>query len=221
MNIDKEMVDLFEDNGAFSISQKITDEIAESFSGKLPEFLIQLWKKHGIGSWSGGLINLCNPSNFDGLLSQIFHADKDFSHQDCHVFGYSAFGQVLVWSERHWIVEVDLLRGRLSSAGLIYPEKKTDPDMSLLLSILTDNDSLNAYDDNNKPLFARARKKLGALEQGECYGFFPALAMGGAPDLKNLKRVKVLEHFIFLAQLQQFSLIDYLARPISEVRKIG
>ena len=221
MNINEEMVDLFEDNGAFSNSRKIGSEIIEKYTGILPEFLIQLWRQRGIGSWAGGFLSLCIPSDFDGLLSQVFHADKDFSHQDCHVLGYSAFGQILAWSERHWIVEIDLLRGRMSCPGLIYPEKKTDPDMSVLLSILTDNETLNAYDDDGKPLFARARKKLGPLEQGECYGFFPALAMGGAPDLKNLKRVKALEHFIFLAQLQQFSLVDYLARPIKVVRKIG
>ena len=59
------------------------------------------------------------------------------------------------------------------------------------------------------------------LELGECYGFFPALAMGGAPKLENLKRVKALVHFAFLAQLQPFTLMDYLARPIKAIRQIG
>ncbi|WP_259779841.1 DUF1851 domain-containing protein [Aestuariispira ectoiniformans] len=81
--------------------------------------------------------------------------------------------------------------------------------------------AINAYDEDDKPLFARAKKKLGALEPGECYGFFPALAMGGAPKLENLKRVQALEHFLFLAQLQQFTLVDFLSRPVREVRLIG
>jgi hypothetical protein len=44
--------------------------------------------------------------------------------------------------------------------------------------------------------------------------------MGGAPSVKNLKRVGVREQFLFLAQLQAFQLFDYLANPPGPVRTI-
>ena len=64
-------------------------------------------------------------------------------------------------------------------------------------------------------------KKLGRPGPGQAFGFFPALAMGGAPNLENLKIVPALEHFLFLAQLQPFQLVDFLAQPPRVVREIG
>ena len=33
------------------------------------------------------------------------------------------------------------------------------------------------------------------------YGFEPALALGGKADLRNLRKVKAVEHLVMLAQL--------------------
>ena len=49
---------------------------------------------------------------------------------------------------------------------------------------------------------------------------FLALVMGGAPKLENLKRVNALDYFASLAQMEAFTLIDYLARPLTAVRQI-
>lgn len=224
MNIQESMNDLFEYNGAYTNLRTVpTDNITE-FKGKLPEFLLELWHQHGYGSWHNGLYNICNPHDFDGLLSQIFHADKDFSHKDCHVFSYSAFGNLHAWSEQYGIVDIDLNDAIVSCDDLTSPEEKSAANISMAVHLTLFEDkiaSFNVFDDDNKPLFARACKRLGNLEPGECYGFFPALPMGGAPKLENLKRVKALDHFSFLAQLQQFTLIDYLAHPIKVVRQIG
>ncbi|WP_426342889.1 T6SS immunity protein Tdi1 domain-containing protein [Pseudoduganella sp. S-14] len=40
------------------------------------------------------------------------------------------------------------------------------------------------------------------------YGFSPALALGGASMLKNLRNVKAVEHLILLAQLAPLRLIS-------------
>jgi hypothetical protein len=224
MNIQEELNDLMEDNGVYANLRPAPKDLITEFTGKLPEFLLELWKQHGFGSWSNGLYHVCNPHDFDGLLSQVFHADEDFSHKDCHVFGHSAFGGLHVWSEKYGIVDINLTSATLRCINLIDGKKTEDPSLEAVFSLSLHADrkkSLNIYDDNDKPLFARARKRLGDLEPGECYGFFPALAMGGAPRLENLKRTKALEHFLFLAQLQQFTLMDYLSRPIRAVRMIG
>ena len=224
MSIQENIEDIIDKNGPLSQSARVPNELINEFQGKLPDTLIELWKQQGFGTWGSGLYRMCNPHDFDGLLSQVFHADKDFSHQDCHVIGYSAFGHLSVWSERHWLTDINLLRSEVVSRRLIAPEKKKNPDtpiVALLYDIEGKSDSLNVYDDNDKPLFARAKKKLGILEPGECYGFAPALAMGGAPNLENLSKMKANEHFLFLAQLQNFTLIDYLSRPVRAVRQIG
>ncbi|WP_298261209.1 GAD-like domain-containing protein [uncultured Litoreibacter sp.] len=226
MNNSEYIADIFLENGAFEKPQQVSGDTVETYRSKLPELLLDIWKQHGVGGWYNGLYRLCIPNDFEGLLSQVFHADDDFSHNDCNVIAYSAFGNLVVWSERHGLVEISLLRGVLTCDDLLHLEKKTKSSISLtsefyMLSEKSSLEAHNAYDDADKPLFARARKRLGDLEPGECYGFFPALAMGGAPRLENLKRTKALEHFLFLAQLQQFTLMDYLSRPIRAVRMIG
>ena len=60
----------------------------------------------------------------------------------------------------------------------------------------------NSFDENNKPLYSRSVKKYGELEPGECFGFVPALAMGGSGNLDETQRLKALEHFIIVSQLQ-------------------
>ncbi|EPM49801.1 hypothetical protein A256_19840 [Pseudomonas syringae pv. actinidiae ICMP 19103] len=50
-------------------------------------------------------------------------------------------------------------------------------------------------------LFEPAREKLGPLKSDEMYGFVPALVLGGPMELKNLQKVKTIEHLTFLSQL--------------------
>lgn len=225
MDIQAEISDLFEDNGRFGKQRPVPNTLISEYSGKVPDFLLEVWKTHGLGDWGQGLYNLCSPNDFSGLLAQIFHADDNLSHQDCHVFGYSAFGRNLsVWSERYGVVNIDLLNARVSCQALTNPTRKIDANiaMSTALSMYADAlKAMNVFDDDGKPLFARAVKKLGNLDVGQAFGFFPALAMGGAPRLENLRIVPALEHFIFLAQLQPFKLVDYLASPPQIVREIG
>lgn len=168
------------------------------------------------------LMRVCWPGDFDGRLSQIFHADRNFSRKDCHVIGYGPFGRPIVWSERHWIVDTSLINGPAYAGQLYRPEKKLNANAAIVASALGfPADTLDAYDDDNKKLFTRAIKKLGRPGPNEAFGFFPALTKGGAPNLENLKIVPALEHFLFLAQLQQFQLVDNLSQPPSIVRPIG
>lgn len=194
----------------------------ETWTGVLPDILIDFWRNHGLGALQGGLMRLCVPDEFDGLLSEVFQADKDFSHKDCHVIGYGPFGNLIVWSTRHWIVRIDLLRGRVSASGLADPRKKHNENASIVADLLGHQpDSLDVVDYDGKKMFKPAVSALGPLKTGQAFGFFPALAMGGAPQIANLKTVQAMEHFLFLAQLKQFQLVDYLGNSPSNLRPIG
>lgn len=185
--------------------------------------LLALWQTQGVGSWVGGLFTVCMPADFQELLLQVFERDKDFSHSDCHVFGYSAFGIVFAWSERFGLVRIDLLRSEVTARGLT-ADRKTAPSESALtamLYMLSERDTLDAFDDDGRKLFNRTVKKHGRPIAGQAFGFFPALALGGAPRVENLRIVTALEHFLFLAQLQRLKLTDYLLNPPRVVRMVG
>jgi hypothetical protein len=214
---------IFSRNGDFSNNRTVGNDDLNKFQKKIPDFLLEIWRQKGIGSWGNGKYWLCLPSDFDGLLSLIFGKDKDFSDQDCYVIAYTAFGNLIVWSERYGKAEITLLNSIVTCDGVINPNNVFPGKVSLATEFFgaLKRDTVDAYDGNDKPLFVRAKKKLGALESKECYGFAPALAMGGTPKLGNLKKMKAHEHFLFLAQLQEFTLMDYLSRPIKAVRRIG
>jgi Domain of unknown function (DUF1851) len=63
-----------------------------------------------------------------------------------------------------------------------------------------------AFLREERDFFAAAVARHGALEPGEVFGFFPALQLGGAYAVENLKRVRAAEHFVILAQLERFKL---------------
>lgn len=215
--------DVIDQNGPLVGVRPVPDAYSDAYRGKVPQLLLDLWRTQGVGAWKKGVFTLCLPDDLRGLLSQVFQADKDFSHADCHVFAYGAFGVVHAWSERHGLVEINLLRSEVIANGLSKTDGKAKPDKALtvLLFLLSENDSLDAFDDDGKKLFARAVRKIGCPGPGQAFGFFPALAMGGAPKLENIRIVPALEHFLFLAQLQQFQLVDYLSHPPRVVRMIG
>lgn len=90
----KEFIDT---HGPFLDPVSIPEEEITPWEGVLPDILIDLWRNFGIGAIHNGLLRLCKPEDFDGLLELVFHDDPDFSAKDCHVFAYGAFGKLLVW----------------------------------------------------------------------------------------------------------------------------
>jgi hypothetical protein len=50
-------------------------------------------------------------------------------------------------------------------------------------------------------LAAKAKAKLGELSPDEMFMFEPALALGGAPELKYVRKAKTLPHLSLLSQL--------------------
>jgi hypothetical protein len=223
MNIQEDIDGIMAENGRLTPRSPVTPQIIAQYQGKLPKLLTTFWLQHGVGSWKGGLFTLCLPGDFQGLLSQVFAADPDFSHKDCHVIGYSAFGQLLVWSERHWVTRVDLLTGRVSCQVLVSPEKAGNPEIHMSTALSVNADAIDVLDAGGNKLFAPAMRQMGGPGPGEAFGFVPALAVGGAPRLESMRIVPAPEpeHFLFLAQLQQFKLVDYLSKPPRIVRDIG
>jgi hypothetical protein len=85
-------------------------------------------------------------------------------------------------------------------------------------------------DQYGEPLYRGCQEKYGRLEPGECYGFFPALAISGIfgphRTIENIRRVKAMEHFAILAQLDAFQLArvgaegQSLCAPSAEARPV-
>ncbi|WP_183735343.1 T6SS immunity protein Tdi1 domain-containing protein, partial [Rhizobium leguminosarum] len=64
-------------------------------------------------------------------------------------------------------------------------------------------------DENRKNMMPQAFETLGPLTWGQIYGFAPALNLGGRNILKNLQKMPLVEHLIFLASMEPPTYYDY------------
>ncbi len=156
-----------------------------------------------------GLIQSCHPDDMRGVLALILGADRDFSHDNCHAFAYSAFGVIFFWMEEYGYGNISIYEGRLTHKNFVKGQHAGPMAVNAVsVPFWLSDQALDFEDDAGKPLFKRAAKKLGSLEVGECYGFVPALALGGIADIAHLKRLKAPEHFAIVAQAMEYNLID-------------
>jgi hypothetical protein len=196
-------------NGYPDKTAPFSDDELNSLPPEFPALIIDFYREYGRCTLRKGLLQVCHPLDLRGVLALIFGADKDFNHNEFHAYAFSAFGDIYFWNSKVGGGEIYLLRGELTCIGITdnsklgkYIENQFYTPFSL------DNEGHDIFDISSNALFKRAVKKLGPLEIGECYGFFPALALGGSPELEYLKRVSAPEHFAIVAQTMEFNLID-------------
>jgi hypothetical protein len=119
-----------------------------------------------------------------------------FEQDNYHVIARSAFGKLYVWGERKGsCLTINSYVARYTPRTSKFTGEKLDFGIKVFFSSKKPNES--DLDD----LFKPALEKLGPLKSDEMYGFVPALALGGPMELKNLQKVKIIEHLTFLSQL--------------------
>jgi hypothetical protein len=198
----------------------------------------QFIAQHGYGTVCEGRFQFCPIDRFRPLAALIFKADPDFSHTDCHIVGFDAFGmRVQAWSEKHYSVAIDLLEYKVSNIALApsilnympplpdTPRAPRNRETMTRMILPHEREAGDMWDWQDEPMYARCAEAYGALEFGECYGFFPSLGMVGFQSrfraVENIKRVKALEHFCMIAQMQDFNLVRYNMGRDEIVRPIG
>lgn len=200
--------------------------IAESeiapWRGRVPDQYLALIANVGIWFWYNGDFQLVEPLKYDPILRMVFGDDPDFKPDLCHVIGISAFGDMLVWSEEHHVVNIDFHFNSVRALKFFKPETKSDANSSLRISLSSLQEiPYNAYDDDGKPLFKRAVKAYGPLSFGEIYALKLHPALGGPMRLENFRRASALEALAIAAQAAPFVLKDLMARPPRIVRQLG
>ncbi|UOD28074.1 DUF1851 domain-containing protein [Massilia violaceinigra] len=202
--MDEDFASFLEEFGPVIDKRYVPSSTIERYRGKLPDQLISYWEEHGWCGYADGLFWTVDPQEYEPVLD-AWIGDTEFMERDAyHVIARSAFGVLFFWGEN-----TGSSLKILPSYALAFPstgaeeyilEGKADDAIRWFFSA-KDREYFDMEDDAEKPLFARALKKLGPLKPDEMYGFVPALAFGGSATLKNLQKVKAVEHLVFLAQL--------------------
>jgi len=172
-------------HGPASECRAVPAKTLSAYRKKLPEPLIADWEESGWCAYGKGLIWLVDPDDFKPAVREWLGSATKGT-----VFARSAFGHLLVWNSE--------------GAHLLDPHYGTIAKLIDDVGLVFNYSLCSARYLNNvleQKLFDKALKKLGPLAHDECYGFEPALALGGDGTLKTLRKVKLLEQLSLLAQL--------------------
>lgn len=183
----------------------------ERYRGKLPDQLLAYWSEHGWCGYADGLVWTVDPQEYEPAL-EAWIGDTQFMERDAYyVIARSAFGKLYLWGEKTGnslkIVSLDALAYPSTGSEKYLAKGKGDDALRWFFGAL-ERKNFDTEDDDEKPLFAPALRKLGQLKHDEMYGFVPALALGGSATLKNLQRVKAVEHLVLLAQLSPLRVMN-------------
>ncbi|NHN95358.1 GAD-like domain-containing protein [Acetobacter thailandicus] len=190
--------------GELNYRKDVPEKICEKYKGKLPNDLILFWQEYGIGTWLNGKFQFCIPSDYSGIVDILFSGDPDIIPEKTHIIGYSAFGDLLIWNERFQRCEVSLPYLTMSIPKIDFNTFGTEnfPLSTVVAGIkYPEYFYIEPSDDQYPSLFEEAVDKIGEVTLDKCYGFFPALALGGSASVKHIQIVDARVHFILLAQM--------------------
>lgn len=197
-----------------------SDNLCADYRGILPDQLIAYWQEYGFSGWGDGLLWIVNPRDYDSILKAWLEDTPFEGKDDYHVIARSAFGSLNVWGQKTG-ASIDIH----SSWGMLFPNDQTDKLLRrgsdrVLQSFFStmSKEEFNLTDEENRPLFDRAKDKLGVLNHDEMYAFVPALALGGKADLKFLQKVNIIEHLAFLADLGEKRIMADVNKVLGPVK---
>ena len=162
----------------------ITDEtLLNKYKNRLPDSLFEEWRISGLCGFADGFIWLIDPATVEFAMVQWKIDPPSLA------FGRTAFGDLFLWdgeSVRCLFVHDGTLEWLSGDFDMFFEYALTD--QAFLDEVL------------RFPMFLQALAKLGPVAADEMYTFVPALVLGGADDVDHLKKVKMREQLLFLAQ---------------------
>ncbi|WP_429232522.1 GAD-like domain-containing protein [Inquilinus ginsengisoli] len=77
----------------------------------LPSPLVDMFEEIGFCSFADGLFYTCHSDEIKSIMALVFSNDREISYKDCHAIGYSAFGDIYVWSNKYYDFNIDFAEG--------------------------------------------------------------------------------------------------------------
>ena len=196
-------IDSFLDEFSQPVRIKTPDiNYINTYSNKLPNNLLNMWKSYGFCSFLNGLFSITDPQEYQNVVKDWFNAagicliNKNF-----HIIATSGFGDLFVWEETEGgSFEINLMNGWIIVNDF---NKEVDLEKQINLFFASKSPySLDAEDQNtNDELFDPVVNRLGKLEHGEIFAFMPSLIAGGEMSINNLQKINIHIYLDFILQL--------------------
>ncbi|HGF4018604.1 MULTISPECIES: GAD-like domain-containing protein [Burkholderia cepacia complex] len=184
-------------------------EKIEKFRGKLPNKLLDYWQEYGWCGYGKGLLWTVDPDEWEDEL-EAWIGETEFMERDAYyVIARTAFGGLVLWGEK-----TGQSLKVITPYGMIFPSfdeeeyQEDGPDLTIQLFFSTaSKEMFDLLDSEKAPLFERALEKLGPLDHTTMYGFVPALALGGTPELERLQKLDAHVHLDILSQVTEIQVM--------------
>lgn len=203
-----ETLSLFiESIGAPIYRQEVPPSSIERYRGKLPDKLLEYWAEHGWCGYGEGIFWTVNPLEYEGVVASWLESTPLATRDIYHLVARSAFGDLYLFGENTgFSLKITAALSRYTGSTYEIAENDMNREVELFFSSI--DKEYNDFDG----LFDSALKRLGAPDKDEMFAFVPALTLGGRISLKNLEKVKTIEHLVLLSQitnLEPYSFSDF------------
>jgi hypothetical protein len=172
--------------GYFKASN-VPQTIINKYKNILPNELITIWETMGFGIYEDGFFQLVNPDEYEFVFNYV-----DIMYEPSIIWAITALGDIIMWEGNK--------NATIQNAGncntFINIRKCEDhvigADMEGFLNyFLGDRDYWPDNDYFSAKPYLAIKGKLPPLEYGQCYGYVPAIALGGKASIKNIKIVEI------------------------------
>ena len=191
--MNKELIDNFINNykPGDNLKKPVDEEFLKNSKLVLPPEIIYLWEEYGFGEYGNGIIKVVDPRDYMHSL-YTWLGKEDLTKIPIMV---SAFGDIFyfrkITEEENDISLLNIHYRRIDVCSYSYQE------------------FFNSYINSprvketvlREKLYNEALNKLGKLEFNEIFMFAPALAIGGAEDIKYVAKGDANTHQMILFDL--------------------
>ena len=164
---------------------EMKQELLQKYKSILPDELTKIWEDYGLGRLLDGYLKVINPEEYQELLNETY-----FRGNISIPILITAFGDIVTLEEGQYIGMVKYKNGSFVILA---------KNFKRFMQNLVDDYFLEKY--FQIPQYTEAIKKLGKLEQDECFGYVPLLGLGGSEKVDNLDKVKIREHIELISQM--------------------
>lgn len=178
-----------------TVPEEIINKYSTLFKRKFPEELIWIWRNMGFGIYENGYLQIVDPREYDFAFKYI-----DKLLEPTIIWGITALGDLLLWEGNdNWTIAPDEGdRGAFLNIRSLQ-KNMLGHKINVFLNILI-NDRDDLIDTYKAKPYLDIKGKLPALQYGQCYGYVPALALGGRTSNKNLQVVDAKAYIDIIGQ---------------------
>lgn len=177
--------------------QMADDAFLAKYANTAPKELIILWQEVGLGIFSNGLFRIVSPDDYQDFVDTYIEGKEKY-FEYLLPFMTTAFGDIFAWvkdirQNEEYSIFINVRKGYWNLVTT---------DISLLFAhYIRIKSCLEHYFAIKDSDYLSLVKRLGTPKIDECFGFVPALALGGSKSLKNIQIVKMLPYIDIIAQM--------------------